>query len=95
MPTARKLRGRFTCGCAGSSPCVDATPGCSLAPIVALAAERHVWLLVLFALPAVAVSRGIAIAAGRAHHALHDDLTGRRSPAPAGRRAAGADSAGR
>jgi hypothetical protein len=36
----------------------------SLAPVVALAAERHVLLLVLFALPAVAVSRSIAIAAG-------------------------------
>ena len=48
----------------------------SLAPIVALAAERHVLLLVLFALPAVAVSRSIAIAAGRDHQALHDDLTG-------------------
>ena len=48
----------------------------SLAPIVALAAERHVALLVLFALPAVAVSRSIAIAAGRDHQALHDELTG-------------------
>ena len=48
----------------------------SLAPIVALAAERHVALLLLFALPAVAVSRSIAIAAGRDHQALHDDLTG-------------------
>ncbi len=48
----------------------------SLAPVVALAAERHVLLLVLFALPAVAVSRSIAIAAGRDHQALHDDLTG-------------------
>lgn len=48
----------------------------SLAPIVALAAERHVALLLLFALPAVAVSRSIAIAAGRDHQALHDELTG-------------------
>ncbi|HSK96777.1 MAG TPA: diguanylate cyclase, partial [Euzebyales bacterium] len=48
----------------------------SLAPIVALAAERHVSLLILFALPAIAVSRSIAIAAGRHHHALHDELTG-------------------
>jgi diguanylate cyclase (GGDEF)-like protein len=48
----------------------------SLAPVVALAAERHVLLLVLFAMPAVAVSRSIAIAAGRDHQALHDDLTG-------------------
>jgi diguanylate cyclase (GGDEF)-like protein len=48
----------------------------SLAPIVALAAERDVALLVLFALPAVAVSRSIAIAAGRDHQALHDELTG-------------------
>lgn len=48
----------------------------SLGPIVALAAERHVSLLVLFAVPAVAVSRGIAIAAGRDFQALHDELTG-------------------
>jgi diguanylate cyclase (GGDEF)-like protein len=48
----------------------------SFAPIVALAAERHVALLALFALPAVAVSRSIAIAAGRDHHAMHDELTG-------------------
>lgn len=48
----------------------------SLAPVVALAAERHVVLLVLFAMPAVAVSRSIAIAAGRDRQALHDDLTG-------------------
>lgn len=48
----------------------------SLAPVVALAAERNPLLLVLFALPAVAISRSIAIAAGRDHQALHDDLTG-------------------
>ncbi|MBW3606541.1 MAG: bifunctional diguanylate cyclase/phosphodiesterase [Actinobacteria bacterium] len=48
----------------------------SLAPIVALATERHVLLLGLFALPAVAVSRSIAITAGRDHQVLHDDLTG-------------------
>lgn len=48
----------------------------SLAPAVALAAERHVLLLALFALPAFAISRSIAIAAGRDHQVLHDDLTG-------------------
>lgn len=48
----------------------------SFAPVMALASERTVVLLVLFAVPALAVSRSIAIAAGRDHHLLHDDLTG-------------------